>query len=237
VVTGLTGAICMTFHPPHTSFGRACRVLAAGLATFGLARPSLGQDESDPTAEPPPISIEEFHYGVAVAFESLISGGDVCPNQAAAPCILGSGGGLVIRFGYRTTGPWLFAAAYEFSRQDASNLLRLPILQQLRAEARHYFDYGQRLTPYAVGSLGAMVYGNEWRAESGGAVGGLGGGIEFELSRVAVVGISLIYRPLLFRRWTDSAGVVRADRYLGFGLAHLLGIELNLALRDPLPRW
>jgi hypothetical protein len=52
-----------------------------------------------------------------------------------------------------------------------------------------------------------------------------------------LVGIGLAYRPILFRGWTDTAGQRRADRYLGFGLAHVIALELSLEVRDPLPRW
>jgi hypothetical protein len=187
--------------------------------------------------EPPPISVDEMHFGVAVAFEPVLSPGHVCPADAQTPCIFGSGGGLAVRFGYRSRGAWFFAGAYEFSRQNAANLLRLPILQQLRAEIRRYFDRGKRLTPYATAALGAMAYGDEWGIETAGIAGGLGGGVEFEVSRTAVVGAAILYRPLAFRRWVDSAGQLRADGYLGFGLAHVIGLELILALRDPLPRW
>jgi hypothetical protein len=206
-----------------------------------LAEPAAAQEpaqgEPGEAPEPPPISVDEFHYGVAVAFETVASAGDVCPAGAFAPCILGSGGGLAIRFGYRSQSPWYVGGAYEFSRQDASNLLRLPILQQLRAEIRYYLDYGKRVTPFAQAAVGATAYGSEWAVDTGGMVGGLGAGFEVEVSRTAVVGATLIYRPFVLRHWTDTAGQRRADRFLGFGLAHVVGLELTLALRDPLPRW
>ena len=53
----------------------------------------------------------------------------------------------------------------------------------------------------------------------------------------AAVGAGLAYRPLLLRGWTDTAGQRRADRYLGFGLAHVIALELSLEVRDPLARW
>ena len=66
---------------------------------------------------------------------------------------------------------------------------------------------------------------------------GFGAGIEYQISQTALVGAALAYRPILFRGWTDSAGQRRADRYLGFGLAHIVGLEVTLELREPLPRW
>lgn len=220
-------------------FRAAFAACSCGLALIATAARASAQnaEQSGDAPEPPPISVDEFHYGVAVALETLASPGDVCPTGAFAPCILGSGGGVAVRFGYRAESPWYIGGAYEFSRQNASNLLRLPILQQLRAELRHYFDRGKRVTPYAEAALGVMAYGSEWAIDTGGLVGGIGGGFEFEVSDTAVVGAALLYRPFLFRHWTDTAGQRRADRYLGFGLAHMVGLELTLALRDPLPRW
>jgi len=127
--------------------------------------------------------------------------------------------------------------AYEFSRQDSSNLLRLAILQQLRGEFRYYADQGNRLTPYAAGGLGAALYGNEWGTETGGVVSFLGGGVEYQINRRTVIGAALAYRPLLLRGWTDKAGQRRADQLLGFGVAHIVALELILEVRDPLPRW
>lgn len=188
--------------------------------------------------EPPPNSQEYFQYGVAFAFESVGSAGDVCPSYpGAAPCILGSGGGLAVRAAYRSRGPWLLGGAYEFSRHDSSNLLRLPILQQLRAEARFYADPGTRLMPYLAGGAGIALYGSEWGAVTGGLVATLGGGLEFQITQSTVVGFAPMYRAFLLRGFEDSAGQQRADRYFGFGLAHFIALELIFEVREPLPRW
>ena len=189
------------------------------------------------------MNVHYLHYGVAVVTENVASAGDVCPNtpradgSPPAPCILGSGGGVAIRIGYRSRGPWYVGGAYEFSRQDASNLMTLPILQQLRAETRYYFDAGRRLTPYVSAGLGAALYGNEWSAVTGGVTGFLGAGLEFQLSESLVLGPAAAYRPFLLRSWTDGAGQRRADGYLGFGLSHLIALEVVLEIRDPLSRW
>jgi opacity protein-like surface antigen len=199
---------------------------------------------------PPPNNVEYFQYGVAVALEKLLSGGDVCPapqvtmtptgTEAAkksTPCILGSGGGLAIRMGYRSRGPWYLGGAYEFTRMDSSNLLRLGVLQQLRAEGRYYLDEGNRLTPYGMLGFGGVFYGNEWNVASGGPMMSAGLGLEFQVTQSTVIGVALGYHGFLFHHWTDSTGQVRADKYLGFGFAHTLGLELTLELRSPLARW
>jgi len=182
-----------------------------------------------------------IQYGVSFVAENVVWAGDVCPvTDAATPCVLGSGFGATIRLGYRSRSPWYFGGAYEFSHHDSSNLLRLAILQQLRAEGRYYFDQETRLTPYASGALGAMIYGNEWGAKSGGPSASLGVGLEYQADASVVVGLGLSWRTLVFRNWTDteSPGIVRrADRYFGFGLGHLIALELTLEVRNPLPRW
>lgn len=192
---------------------------------------------AEPTPEPPPNSLEYFQYGAAVVSETLGSAADVCPDGAGTPCILGSGGGLLIRIGYRSRGPWLMTGAYEFSRHDSSNLLRLAILQQLRGEARYYLDQRTRLTPYLAMGAGLALYGSEWGAETGGLVATLGPGLEFQITQSTVVGFAPMYRAFVLRNFVDSAGQARADQYFGFGLAHFIALELVFEVREPLPRW
>jgi hypothetical protein len=221
---------------------RSQRSRKAGLFAFvaialtilcGLTNRASAQESQ----RPPPNNVEYFQYGFGLAVEKLASGGDVCPARATTPCILGSGGGLTIRMGYRSRGPWYIGGAYEFTRMDSSNLLRLAILQQLRGEGRYYLDAGNRLTPYGVLGFGAAFYGNEWNVSTGGPTLSAGFGLEFQVTQSTVIGGALSYRALLMHNWTDSTGQDRADRYLGFGLAHVIGFELTLELRDPLARW
>src|SRR5687767_10734860 len=106
-----------------------CLLVTAGL---GFARTAW--------AEPGSTSDREYlQYGLALAAEAVASPGGVCPPDSVNPCILGSGGGVGLRFGYRARDPWFVGGAYEFSRHESSNLLRLAILQQFRAEGRFYF--------------------------------------------------------------------------------------------------
>jgi hypothetical protein len=194
------------------------------------------------------MHLEYAQYGVAVAMEFDLGSGRACPDktlalqqragatptpavQPAKPCILGSGGGLVVRAGYRSPGPWYVGGAYEFVRMDSSNLYRLGIFQQLRGEVRYLPDIGYRVAPYVTGGLGAFAYGNEWGAETGGAIGFLGGGVEAEVSRVALLGLGLVYRPALIAGWTDTA-----DQPRGTALAHFLGLELMLEIRTEIGR-
>ena len=80
-----------------------------------------------------------------------------------------------------------------------------------------------------------MIYGNEWGAKSGGPLASLGLGLEYQADESVAVGLGLSWRTLVFRRWSDTTD--RADRYFGFGLGHLVALELILEVRDPLPRW
>src|SRR5688572_10634958 len=211
---------------------RSWCVLASAAAALTAVAPVRAQDDS---TAPPPINVHYLQYGVAFVAEAVASAGDVCPppSEAKAPCILGSGVGLAVRVGYRSRGPWYVGGAYEFSRQDSSNLLRIAILQQLRAESRFYFDKATRLTPYLATGLGAALYGDEWGTDTGGVTTYLGGGLEFQITQSAVIGAALVYRPLLLRGWFVDAGQRRADQFLSFGLAHLATSELLMELRDP----
>jgi len=192
---------------------------------------------AEPVQGPPPSSLDYYQYGVALVGETVGSAADVCPQASAAPCIFGGGGGLAIRVGYRSRGPWFGAGVYEFSRHNSSNLLRLAILQQLRGEARYYVDYGSRLAPYLAVGGGLAAYGSEWGVLTAGLVATLGAGLEFQITQSTVIGFAPMYRAFVLRNFTDSAGQHRADQYFGFGLAHVIALELVFEVRDPLPRW
>ena len=238
---------------PERAHRRKAASFAFGMGPLMFLFAFANRASAQQSQRPPPNNAEYFQYGVAVALEKLLSGGDVCPTtpsappptgadgaevaKRATPCILGSGGGLAIRMGYRSRGPWYLGGAYEFTRMDSSNLLRLGILQQLRAEARYYLDAGNRLTPYGTLGLGGAFYGNEWRVSSGGPMLSAGLGLEFQITQSTVIGLALGYRGFLFHHWTDSTGQVRADEYVGFGFAHTVGLEFTLELRSPLARW
>jgi opacity protein-like surface antigen len=207
--------------------------LCWALIAIGMARPASAQT----TALPPPTSVEYMQYGVSLHTLTLLDGGAVCPKDAATPCILGSGGGLGLRAGYRSRGPFYLGASFQLSRLNSSNLLRLGILQRLMAEGRYYFDRGNRLTPYLLAGLGGAIYGNEWGADSGGAALSFGVGIEYQISERTVVTLLPTYQPILFRRFYDSTNQVRAAGPLGFGLAHWLAVQIIIEARDPLSRW
>src|SRR5690606_10647245 len=220
-------------------FTLAGALLASTAAAEGTtAEPTGTRDAEEQRApDPPPNSLDYLQYGVALSAEALAEGGQLCPANRRTACVLGSGGGLAIRVGYRSRGAWLATGAYEFSRHDASNLLRLPILQQLRGELRYYLERGTRLAPYAAAGLGLSVYGSEWGVSTGGPVAVIGAGLEFQITQSTVVGCAPMYRAFLLRRFTDSTGELRAGESLGFGLAHFVAFELVLEVRDPLPRW
>lgn len=204
---------------------------AVALATAGEPQPD------EPAMTERPTHRTAVQVGMALAAETILSPGSMCPSGATTPCVLGSGGGIAVRFGYRFGGPWYFGGAYEFTHHDSSNLLRLAVLQQLRAETRYYFERGQRATGFLAAGVGLHFYGSDWSASTGGGVATVGGGVELELSANTVIGCALMYRLLLPRAYADSTGEHRAEGPLGFGTAHLLGLEFTLEVRDPVPRW
>lgn len=228
---------------------RVCsRIVTAGLllSSAFVALPCRAQrfgdleppDPSLPPATPPPISSHYLQYGVALTGETVVTAGEVCPRGGESlPCILSDGGGLTVRVGYRSRGPWYLGGAYEFSRQDSANLLRLAILQQLRGEARFHLVRATRLTPYLGAAVGGLVYGNEWGLDTWGGCSAVGAGLEFQVTPSLVLNVAALYRQLFMRRWTDSGGQARAQGPLGFGLAHIVALELGFEIREPLSRW
>lgn len=229
-----------------TDARRSRWIVTAGLIALVLliAAPSAAQlpdpalpDPSMPPSTPPPISAHYLQYGVALTGETVLSAGEICPESIGQPCILNDGGGLTVRMGYRSRGPWYLGGAYEFSRQDSSNLLRLAILQQLRAELRLYLTRVTRFAPYVGVTAGGAIYGNEWGYDTWGVASALGLGVEFQVSPSIVLNLGALYRQLFLHRWTDSAGKPHATGPLDFGLAHIMVLEFGFEIRDPLPRW
>jgi len=180
---------------------------------------------------PPPLHVESVQYGVAMVFEKDINTGTVCSSAGSAPCILGGTGGLAIRGGYRSAGPWYIGGAYQFAKMDSSNLYRLGIFQQLRVEMRYLPDLGTRTAPYVSWGIGALAYGNEWGVETGGGLLFAGLGVEVELSRTALIGFGAVYRAMLIAGWTDTAGTIRET-----GVAQFWGAEFLFELRSELGR-
>jgi hypothetical protein len=197
--------------------------------------PSVRADEPGPRGEqeppkPPPLHVDYATYGVSLAADILADSGATC-RDAGVPCILGSGGGLVLRGGYRSPGPWYIGGAYQFSTTDSSNIYLLGVLQQLRAEMRFVHDLGYRTTPYYTWGLGGVVYGNEWGVETGGGTAFGGVGLEIQISRLALLGIGVHYQPIVFAGFTDTADYERDP-----GMAQYVRIELQFELRSELSR-
>jgi hypothetical protein len=204
----------------------------ASVESDGGAAPPVGPVDAPPRAtdpaRPPPLHVEYAQYGVAILALVNLDAGAMCGKSVGqAPCILGNGGGVTIRGGYRSPGPWYIGGAYAFAKMDSANLLRLPILQQLWAEMRYLPDTGYRVAPFVTWGLGGVAYGDEWGVETGGAMLFGGGGVQLEVSRVAVLGLGLVYKPAVIVGWTDSAGYARPT-----GVAQFLGFDLELEVRS-----
>lgn len=229
--------------PPDSAFEDAFVVDAADADGAAVAvwrrRAPRAEGAGVPAAEPvpdpadqpkpPPLHVDYATYGVAVTADFLAHPGGTCLGED--PCILGSGGGLVLRGGYRSPGPWYIGGAYQFSTTDSNNIYRLAVLQQLRAEMRYMLDMGYRTAPYATWGLGAVVYGSEWGVETGGGAAFLGVGAEIQLSRLALLGVSAMYQPVVFAGFTDTANFERSP-----GLAQFVRIEVQVEIRSELKR-
>jgi hypothetical protein len=179
---------------------------------------------------PPPSQVVYFQYGVAFAAENVLSPGPICDNTSI-PCVLGAGGGIVVRGGWRSSGPLYLGGAYELTKQDPNKLYRIALLQQARAEGRYYFMTARVTEPYVALGLGVAGYGNEWAIDTWGPAGSIGAGLEYQITRRTVVGLAFAYRLLHFSRFTDTAGSERNP-----GVAQLLGFDLVLEQRDAIVR-
>jgi hypothetical protein len=231
-------------NPRQLAAALLAAVLAESSPSSAQERPDGATTEADATstaenarlaqdlekAPPPPSHVVYLQYGVAFTTEQVISPGPIC-DDTSVPCILGAGGGIVVRAGWRSTGPLYIGGAYELTKQDPNKLYRIALLQQARAEARHYFMTARVTEPYAAASLGVAGYGNEWAIDTWGPAASLGAGIEYQITRQTLVGLGLAYRLLYLSRFTDTAGTHRDG-----GIAQLLGIDLVLEQRDAVIR-
>jgi hypothetical protein len=222
-------------------------LIACALALFLVPRGARAEDAEDigelpigsSAATPPPTNARYIQYGVAFTGEfvgPLSSPGPMCSGAVRASgdpeptCILGSGGGVAVRLGYRTASAWYFGGALELSKQDPNKLYRLALLKQLRTEARYYFRPELQTQPFLTGGLGVAAYGNEFDVtDTFGPLAFLGAGAETQITRQTVFIFGLAYRAVYFTRFTDTSG---ADRPAG--VATMIGIDLALEERDPL---
>jgi hypothetical protein len=169
-----------------------------------------------------------IQYGAALAAELLASAGAICPQGAAVPCVIGSGGGLGVRVGYRFHSPFYLGAAYEFSKQDAHKSIYLAILQQLRAEARYFIPVRGSYVPFVSLAAGGVGYGSQWSLQTLGGMASLGVGLELELSRTSAMTFIASYRPMLLTNWRGSTLLDRPT-----GVLSMIGLEIGLEQRVP----
>jgi hypothetical protein len=205
-------------------------------AAIGLALATASAHAGDPPAStpaesivaPPPSDHAFVQYGVALAAEIVAFAGPAC-SDPGNPCILGSGGGIVARAGWRRNETFYVGGAYEMSKQEPHQLYRLALLQQVRAEVRRYFPTGREISPFVLLAGGIGTYGNEWfPIDTWGPSATLGGGLEVQLGG-SVLSVSLAYRPIYFRAWEDSS-LLSHDA----GIAHFVGLEAAVEAQDAL---
>jgi hypothetical protein len=227
-VAPLPGMSCRRIRGPVAAAAltwSAC-ASAGSSARADEAAAAVSSVEPEMLAPPAPPRRAYLQYGVAFTVEGVAHPGAVCadPNQ---PCILGSGGGIDIGVGWRPTDESYVGGAYEFSKQDPNKLFRLAILQQIRLEVRHYFPTGKNAEPFALFALGLAAYGNEWAVATWGPSGTVGGGVEVELAGGAVLDVSLAYRPVYLRSFSDSI-----PSFHEAGVAHFISFALALEAQD-----
>ena len=173
--------------------------------------------EPETLAPPAPPRRAYIQYGVAFTVEGVAHAGPVCadPNQ---PCILGSGGGIDIGVGWRPDRRLLTSAAPTSSRsRTRTSSFDSRSCSRSALELRHYFPTGKNAEPFALAALGLAAYGNEWDVETWGPSATLGGGVEVELSGGAVLDVSLAYRPIYLRSFSDSI-----PAFHDAGIAHFI---------------
>ena len=166
-----------------------------------------------------------IQYGVGFSTEVPLARGGLCP--ANQPCILGAGGGIAARLGFRVGSTYYLGGAYSVTKQDSDKLYRLSTLQQARAEGRYFLDGGRAVSPYAFAALGAAAYGNEWGVDTFGPLGSLGLGLTAEVTPRTLLGFSAGYRAIRFQAFDDPTGLRREASY-----THMFSMDLTMEVSD-----
>jgi hypothetical protein len=216
-------------------------VLANSAIALALGAPRANADNTAPKTDAPSVAEPQssrpyVQYGAALAAEIVANAGPACAGAGdpgnPTPCILGSGGGIAARAGWRPNETWYLGGAYEVSKQDPHGLYRLALLQQARAEMRRYLPTGHALSPFLLAGAGVGGYGNGWwplgKVDTWGPSGTLGGGVELQLGGPVLV-VSLAYRPMYLNSWYDSSTLYHAS-----GVAHFVGLEAAIEAQDTL---
>jgi hypothetical protein len=214
----------------HRFVRRAARAaIAAAAASTSTPAAADAADASLEAASKiaPPPRLSFLQYGVAFTAE-FATKGTFC-QDTQLNCILGSGGGIVGRVGWRSAGEWYLGGAYELSKQDPTKLYQLALLQQLRFEARRYWFSGRDTQPMLVLGAGVAGYGDELALATFGVTAFVGFGIESQFQSGPVLCATIGYRPLYLKEFQDSSGTSH-----GPGFAHMIAIEFALEERDPL---
>ncbi len=190
----------------------------------------LGSRNALADIAPPENRLETGYvqYGAALTAEFLASSGAICPEGASAPCVIGSGGGLGVRAGYRFHAPFYIGGAYEFSKQDAHKSIYLAILQQVRAETRYFLPVPGGYRPFLTAGAGAVGYGSQWGLKAVGGMAMVGFGLEIEFSGSTLMSLILAYRPVMLTNWRDSTLLDRSS-----GVLSLVGLEVGFEQRLP----
>ncbi|HEX8794906.1 MAG TPA: hypothetical protein VF765_28365 [Polyangiaceae bacterium] len=183
---------------------------------------------SETVTAAPPSQERYLQYGVGLAAEGVVSAGPACNGAGSQNCILGSGGGLTVRVGWRPANVFYVGGVYEMSKQDPNQLYRLGILQQARVEGRRFFPTGKEVSPFVLLGAGVAGYGDTFGIDTWGGTGTLGGGLEVELGG-PVLELSLAYRAMYLQAWVDSSNTSHDA-----GIAHFLGLEVSIEAKDRL---
>ena len=211
------------------TLGAVAVATSAFVAVTARAQSSQPDDDASAASTASPSKTTFLQYGVAFTAE-FATPGSFC-RDPQLDCVLGSGGGIAGRAGWRSAGPWYFGGAYELSKQDPTKLYQLAILQQLRGEVRYYIDTGRDIEPFASAGVGLAGYGNEWAISTWGPEAFAALGLEVQTSSGPLIGFAVGYRPIWLQQLTVSSG---GDQSRGPGFAHMIGIDLTLEARDPL---
>ncbi len=161
-----------------------------------------------PPADAPPSLAGELRGDVIIP----VANEPLCPS--GSPCLLRSGGGFGGSLELRWPRGLALGVAYDAWFFNGRSVEELPSLQTFSVQLRHFFLATRELHPFLGGALGATLFGDRLRVDTGGVSLDAFLGLEAERSaRVAFSGAGGV-RVCGRAPYTARDGTQRAEDFL-----------------------
>jgi hypothetical protein len=209
----------------HTQHGRPwLAMVLAGVCLLAAPRVRAEAFElpPDPRDRPPAWNVEPR---LELVFPLVIR--RLCPDNAA--CLYGSGFGLGALVERRYRSGVGLGVAYDVRFMGGDNVFELSTLQTLAVSFRYFFRPSSAVHPFVGVEAGAAIFGDTFRASTGGVHVDGRAGVEIEATNTLSFTLYAIVRALYTVPFTSQPDGVRRSSSGGLDLT--LSVGGGLALR------